>query len=100
MLAARPLVVSDHSGLREAAAGYASAQSVTADRAAEWADAVERVAGDWATFREAALVDAQEARRRHAPERYRDRLVQVVTSLRGRAPAPRPGPTWASAARR
>lgn len=97
VLAARPLVVSDHSGLREAAAGYASAQSVTADRAAEWADAVERVAGDWATFREAALVDAQEARRRHAPERYRDRLVQVVTSLRGRAPAPRPGPAWATA---
>lgn len=88
VLAARPLVVSDHSGLREAAAGYASAQSVPAGATAEWADAVQRVAGNWTAFRAAALDDAQEARRRHAPERYRDGLVAVLTSLGGGPGAP------------
>ena len=83
VLAARPLVVSDHSGLREAAAGYAGAQSVPAGATAEWADAVQRVVRNWAAFRDAAVHDAAEARRRHSPERYRDGLVTVLASLRG-----------------
>ena len=104
VLAARPLVVSDHSGLREAAAGYASAQPVAPGRPAEWADAVQRVAGNWTAFRAAALDDALEARRRHAPERYRDGLVAVITSLDGDrgapADAPVPPPRWATAGER
>jgi glycosyltransferase involved in cell wall biosynthesis len=81
VLAARPLVVSDTSGLREAAAGYASVQALPPGEVTRWADAVERVVGDWDSFRQAALVDAEEARRRHAPERYREELVREMRAL-------------------
>ena len=81
VLAARPSVVSDHSGLREAAAGYAAAQLVPAGDAGAWADAVQRVVGDWAGSRAAAVDDAREAARRHGLDRYRDGLVAVVASL-------------------
>ena len=82
VLAARPLVVSDTSGLREAAAGYASVQALPPGEVTRWADAVERVVGDWDAFRRAAIADADEARRRHAPERYRDELVREMSALR------------------
>ena len=88
VLAARPLVVSAHSGLREAAAGYAAARSVDAGRPGEWADAVQRLTADWDATRTAALADATEARRRHAPERYRDELVAAVAALGPAAPVP------------
>jgi glycosyltransferase involved in cell wall biosynthesis len=81
VLAARPLVVSDHSGLREAAAGYASAQAVDPGRPDAWADAVSRVAAEWPRFRDAARTDAAEARRRSAPERYTAELVDAVAAL-------------------
>jgi glycosyltransferase involved in cell wall biosynthesis len=81
VLAARPLVVSDSSGLREAARGYSSAQAVDPGRTGDWADAVERVAADWARFRRDVTADAETARLRHAPERYEKRLVDVMASL-------------------
>ena len=90
VLAARPSVVSDTSGLREAAAGYDSVQALLPGEVTQWADAVERVAGDWNSFRRAALADAEEARRRHAPERYRDELVHEVRSLLRPAEEPLP----------
>ncbi|MGY1771713.1 glycosyltransferase [Blastococcus sp. SYSU D00813] len=98
VLAARPLVVSDHSGLREAAAGYPSAQAVPAGDPVAWADAVARVAADWPRYRAAALADAAEARRRSAPERYAAELVAAVGALGGPAPVPAPGPVTAEAA--
>jgi glycosyltransferase involved in cell wall biosynthesis len=90
--AARPLVVSDTSGLREAAGGYAAVQAVPPARPGQWADAVQRVIADWAAFRQAAADDARVARRRHAPERFRADLVQEMRSLvgdgtRGQRPA-------------
>ena len=87
VLAARPLVVSGHSGLREAAAGYRSAQAVDPGRAEAWADAVARVAADWPLFRDAALVDAAEARRRSAPQRYTAELVDAVAALGAPGPS-------------
>ncbi|MGY1591293.1 glycosyltransferase [Geodermatophilus sp. SYSU D00708] len=96
VLAARPLVVSDHSGLREAAAGYASAQAVPAGDAGAWADAVARVAADWPRFRQAALADADVARRRSALERYAAELVDAVAALG--TPLPAPGTALGSAA--
>lgn len=81
VLAGRPVVVSAIGGLLEAAAGYASVQVVSPGRTRDWADAVERVAADWATSRQAAGEDAQEARRRHSPSRYRERLVELMESL-------------------
>jgi glycosyltransferase involved in cell wall biosynthesis len=81
VLAARPVVVSDSSGLREAVAGYRSAQAVAPGRTTDWADAIQRVADDWPTFLAAAGVDAREAAARHARTGFRERLVAVVESL-------------------
>jgi glycosyltransferase involved in cell wall biosynthesis len=86
VLAARPLVVSDSSGLREAAAGYASAQSVVPGDPELWADAVQRVVAGWDAFRAAAVGDAAEARRRHAPQRYAEQLAAVLDTLVGGRP--------------
>lgn len=83
VLAARPLVVSDHSGLREAVAGYPSALPVPAGEAGAWADAVTRVVADWPRSRAIALADAAEARRRSAPERYAAELVDAVAAALG-----------------
>jgi glycosyltransferase involved in cell wall biosynthesis len=84
VLAARPVVVSDTSGLREAVAGYESAQSVVPGRPDLWADAVQRVAASWAWYGQAARRDAVVARERHAAARYRAELVGVVSALTAR----------------
>ncbi|SDF27075.1 Glycosyltransferase involved in cell wall bisynthesis [Blastococcus aurantiacus] len=81
VLAARPLVVSDHSGLREATAGYAGVRAVDPARPEEWADAVQAVTGDWGATRAAALEDAAQAQRRHTSSRYRTELVAQVRAL-------------------
>lgn len=81
VLAARPVIVSGTSGLREAAAGYTSAQALPPGEVSLWADAVERVVGDWSSFRQAALQDSAKAVRRHSPERYRDELIAAVLPL-------------------
>ena len=83
MLAARPLVVSDTSGLREAAAGYASAQAVDPGEPLEWADAVERVVADWPAFRRAAGEDAALARERHSAATYGAGQAGEVSTLGG-----------------
>ncbi len=83
VLAARPVLVSDSSGLREAVAGYRSPRVVEPGLPQAWADAVEAVLTDWPRVRALAFADAADARRRHAPQRYRDGLVGVVTSLTG-----------------
>jgi glycosyltransferase involved in cell wall biosynthesis len=90
VLAARPLVVGAHSGLREAAAGYAGTQAVDPGRPGDWADAVQRVLSGWDTFRQAAAADAAEARRRHDPARYGAELVAAVRAL-GAVPGRRNG---------
>lgn len=87
VLSARPVVVSDTSGLREAAAGYESAQVVTPGDAVVLADAVVNVMADWAHFREAAWRDASVAAQRHAPATYRRLVAATVTDLVGGAPA-------------
>jgi glycosyltransferase involved in cell wall biosynthesis len=92
MLAARPLVVSDTSGLREAAAGYASAQAVDPGEPLEWADAVERVVADWPAFRRAAAEDAALARERHSAAAYGASLAGVVSTLGGATDDAVPGP--------
>ncbi|MGY1814257.1 glycosyltransferase family 4 protein [Blastococcus sp. SYSU D00820] len=81
VLAARPLVVSAHSGLREAAEGYAGAQAVDPGDVPAWADAVARVAAEWPRFRAAATADAAAARRRSSPERYTADLLAAVAAL-------------------
>jgi glycosyltransferase involved in cell wall biosynthesis len=70
VLASRPVIVSNTSGLREAAAGYRSAQFVEPGDAAPLAAALARVAAGWRGYRADAVLDAAEAERRHSPERY------------------------------
>ncbi|GAA4752555.1 hypothetical protein GCM10023328_39700 [Modestobacter marinus] len=79
VLAARPVVVSACGGLQEAVAGRASAQAVPPEDVVAWADAVERVVARWPDVTADALTDAEEARLRHAPDRYRARVAQLVT---------------------
>jgi glycosyltransferase involved in cell wall biosynthesis len=78
VLAARPLVVSDSSGLREAAEGYDSARAVVPNQPGAWADAVQGLIGDWPTVRRQAVADARRARLRHDPEVYRADLVGLL----------------------
>lgn len=78
VLSARPTVVSDLRGLREAVEGYSSTQVVAPGRADLWADAVERVVDDWQWFRAAAVRDAGTAQQRHAPSGYRRRLARLL----------------------
>lgn len=78
MLAARPLVVSDSSGLREAAAGYASAQFVEPGNEKALAQAVWNVASDWPNWRALAIGDASIAAARHDPLIYQGRIAEQV----------------------
>ncbi|WP_241037081.1 glycosyltransferase family 4 protein [Blastococcus litoris] len=80
VLAARPLVVSDTSGLREAGAGYPSAQAVEPGDATAWAEAVQRVVDEWPRYRDQAVADVREAVRRHDPARYRAEIARLVTA--------------------
>ncbi|MGY1673831.1 glycosyltransferase [Geodermatophilus sp. SYSU D00710] len=86
VLAARPTVVSDLPGLREAVEGCAGAQIVEAARPELWADAVERCVSDWATFRTAAVQDAGAALGRHAPAHYRRRMAHLLLGSHARTP--------------
>jgi len=81
VLAARPLVVSATSGLREAAGGYPSVHAVPPEDVPAWAAAVQGVVAHWARTSRQAVADAEEAERRHAPARYRGRIAELVTSL-------------------
>ncbi|MFK4853374.1 glycosyltransferase family 4 protein [Microbacterium sp. ZW T6_19] len=85
ILALRPVIASDSSGLREAAGGYATARLVTADRADSIASALEDLTSNWGS----AVVDVHgsraEALRRHAPAIYRAEIAAAVIE-------PRPAP--------
>ena len=84
VLASRPVIVSNTSGLREAAAGYRSAQFVEPGDAGELADALARVAGRWHHYQSSATLDAAEAGRRHSPERYGTLMTGHLAQAAGR----------------
>ncbi|WP_243696827.1 glycosyltransferase [Labedella endophytica] len=81
VLAARPVVVSDTSGLREAAWGYRSAQQVEPGDTQDIADALERVWSDWTRFRSEALADELVAHERHSVETYQRRISEAATAV-------------------
>jgi glycosyltransferase involved in cell wall biosynthesis len=80
-LAARPVVVSDTSGLREASAGFASALRVPPGDATALADAIGRIVRDWSHDRLAAVTDQHLARDRHALAGYRSSIQNAVTRV-------------------
>lgn len=81
ILAARPIVVSDASGLREAATGFQAAQFVRVDDAEAIADALELISRQWDRFGSAAAADRATAVARHDPAIYRARIVAVARSV-------------------
>ncbi|MTD12745.1 glycosyltransferase [Nakamurella sp. YIM 132087] len=86
-LAARPVVVSSSSGLDEATAGYGGAHRVPADDVEAWVSAVQQIAADWSGHRDRVLDDERTARRRHAPEVYREDIERRLAGIGRRAKA-------------
>lgn len=84
LLAARLLIVSDTSGLREAAGNYSVPHFVPADDAGAIADAIEELYRDWARYRRLAIEDSFTAQRRHLPSIYRKRINREVTETAAR----------------
>lgn len=90
ILALRPVVASDSSGLREAAGGYRTARLVPAADAAALAAALGEVSARWCELRTMAGIDRARALERHAPEVFRAQVMaetmQTVDGL-GRSSA-------------
>ena len=81
MLAARPAIVSDTSGLREAGAGYGSVIFVRPGDADALAEAMDGVVEQWGTFRAAAIDDAATAGSRHSIETYHAALWASIATV-------------------
>ncbi len=88
-LAARPVVASDHSGLREAMAGVAVAQPVPPDDAPAIADAVQRLQADWTAARDRAADGVARTAAAFAPARFQQELTEVLSELVTRRPSRR-----------
>lgn len=80
-LSARPVLAANHSGLREAARGLASATLIPNDDSAAIAAGLESVRDDWEGLRVAALRDAEFAAERYSPSSFRRRLVGAFLTL-------------------
>lgn len=78
ILALRPVVASDSSGLREAAGGYTAARLVPADDAVAISTALADLADDWDAVRRDIVEDREEALRRHSPSIYRAAIASGV----------------------
>lgn len=87
-LAARPLIVSDMSGLLEAAAGIRSAVQVPPSDPEAIADAVTAIAADWANYSDQAISDAAELAERYSHQGYAAQVNAVVLDLLGTAQEP------------
>jgi glycosyltransferase involved in cell wall biosynthesis len=81
-LAARPLIVSELAGLREAAHGLTAAIRVPPSDPGAIAAAIQTVVDDWATYRERAGNDAEFAADRYSPKAYADQMVAIVNGAR------------------
>lgn len=77
ILAERPVVASDTSGLREAAGGYDTTRLVAPGDAAALANALAALMDDWVSRADTARA-AERARSRHAPELYRTRVRELT----------------------
>ncbi len=78
ILARRPVVASDSSGLREAAGGYPTSTLVPADDPQALAGALAQFIERWPTVRDAVDDSRRIALDRHAPEQYRATVTDHV----------------------
>ncbi|WP_164990432.1 glycosyltransferase [Agromyces albus] len=80
-LAARPLIVSESSGLLEATQGLPGVHRVRPGEAHAIADAVREIVAAWPVERVQAAAAARLASLRFDPERYRGSIVELVAEL-------------------
>jgi glycosyltransferase involved in cell wall biosynthesis len=80
-LAARPLVVSESSGLIEATEGLPGVRRVPPGDSSAIADAVREIIAHWPTHRDQAEAAARLAALRFDLERYRESIVELIASL-------------------
>lgn len=78
VLALRPVIASDITGLREAVGDYASAQLFAPGDARSLADALARVRADWSALRGSVADGRSRALARHAPAQYRLSISRAV----------------------
>ena len=79
VLAERPVIASDTSGLREAAGGYPTSQLVKAGDADALAGALTQVVENWERIRAHVAESREIAQDRHALDRYRAAVVDAVS---------------------
>lgn len=82
LLAARPVVASDHTGLREAAAGFDAVILAAADDVPSWAAALRTIYEQWGDYRTRAVADSSSAESRYGTHRFHLQMEEVVTRLR------------------
>jgi len=78
VLAQRPVIVSDTTGLQEAAAGYPTAQFIRRNDSEALAAALQRLVDDWSAITDRVALSAQLAQDRHDPAIYRRRISEAV----------------------
>lgn len=78
-LAARPVVVSEIAGLKEATSESLAAILVAPGEATELADAVQRIIEDWPTWRAAAINDASAVVDAFSAERYAQAYIEACS---------------------
>jgi Glycosyltransferase len=87
VLALRPVVASDTSGLREATAGHPTTFLVRPDDAGAIADALAEITVRWGELTAQVEESAARATARHAPEAYRRRIAEALTTQAAGEPA-------------
>lgn len=78
VLALRPVIASDSSGLREAAGGYSTTRLIAPDDAAALSNALAETAEAWDSLTGAVENERTEALARHAPATYQDAVAESV----------------------
>lgn len=78
ILAHRAVIVSETSGLREAAGGYATASFIPADDYEALAGSLMSLVNDWPASVASVASSANEAARRHSPNSYQSLIVEAL----------------------
>lgn len=81
VLALRPVVASDLSGLREAVGRYSTAYLVAPDDEHELVAALRQVRTNWSSLHERVAAERIQALNRHAPASYRASISRAVTGI-------------------
>lgn len=81
VLAGRPVIVSDLSGLREAVADYPTARVVPVDDSAAIAGAIDRLVREWDAVAQHVGNAAAEAAEKHSPQAYRRAVSTAVSNI-------------------